>query len=54
MWQCLLYCAFDVELEIFILDSFENRDPYACVEYRNISERYPGAKPQIVQISNFT
>ena len=44
MWQCLLCCAFDVELKIFIPNSFENKDPSVRVEYRNISERYQGAK----------
>ena len=31
MWQCLLYCAFDVELKIVILNSIENQDPYMFV-----------------------
>ena len=44
MRQYLLYCAFDVELRIFIPNSFENRDPSFGVKYRKISERYKVAK----------
>ena len=44
MPQCLLYCTVDVELRIFIPNSFENGDPYVCAKYRTFYERYQGAE----------
>ena len=33
-----------MELRLIISNSFENRDPYICTEYKTISQRYQGAE----------
>ena len=54
MLKCLTYSEFDVELRIFIPNSFETWDPYVHAKYRTLSERYQGAEKEIFQISNLT
>ena len=54
MLQCLLYCSVVGEFKIFILNSFENWDPYVRAKYKTISERHQGAEKLFFQISNLT
>ena len=47
MIQCLVYCSFNMGPRLSISDLFKNLDPYVCVKYKTISERYQEAEPQL-------